>query len=208
MSEKENKILALFEQIEQGSKPAFDELFTLYYNKLLSLSRQYVKNHETAEEITSELFVKLWLKRSNLTSVLNPEVYLFTCVKNASLNVIRSEKQRQLIFSSDSASSPSKEQVIGKESSDIVNQELYRQLDKAVAKLPEQRRIIFILIKEDGLKSKAVAEILGLSIRTVENQLYKAVKSLADTLSGYLGYHPQARKSAGNAANSILSLFL
>ena len=208
MSEKVNKILVLFEQIEQGSKAAFDELFMLYHNKLLSLARQYVKNHETAEEITSELFVKLWLKRGKLSTVLNPEVYLFTCIKNASLNVIRSEKQRQLVFSSASASSKSHEQVISEQSSDIVNQELYRLLDDAVAKLPEQRRIIFILIKEEGLKSKAVAEILGLSIRTVENQLYKAVKSLADTLSGYLGYHPQAKKSAGSSTNSILSFFL
>ena len=93
MSEKELKILSLFKNIEQGNKAAFDELFMLYHHKLLSLARQYLKTLEGAEEITSELFVKLWLKRQNLSQVMSPEVYLFISIKNASLNLIRSEKR-------------------------------------------------------------------------------------------------------------------
>jgi RNA polymerase sigma-70 factor (ECF subfamily) len=203
MSEKEVKILSLFENIERGSKAAFDELFMLYHHKLLSLAKQYIKNKEGAEEITSELFVKLWLKRHNLSQVINPEVYLFISIKNACLNLIRSEKKRNSIFSL----SPPIEEPTNQENSGMADQELYSFLDEAVAGLPEQRRIIFILIKEDGLKTKAVAEIMGISVRTVENQLYKAVKSLADTLSLYLGYHPQNRKKPSVASQWLLSFF-
>lgn len=203
MSEKELKILSLFENIEQGSKAAFDELFMLYHHKLLCLAKQYIKSKEGAEEITSELFVKLWLKRHNLSQVINPEVYLFISIKNACLNLIRSEKKRNSIFS---LSSPI-EEPMNQENSGMADQELYRVLDEAVAGLPEQRRIIFILIKEDGLKTKVVAEIMGISVRTVENQLYKAVKSLADTLSLYLGYHPQNRKKRSVAFQWLLSFF-
>lgn len=203
MSEKERKILLLFENIEQGSKAAFNELFMLYHQKLLSLARQYVKSNEGAEEITSELFVKLWLKRHNLSQVINPEVYLFISIKNACLNLIRSEKKRNSIFSPFSSAEESLDQEI----SSMADGELFKLLDKAIAALPEQRRVIFILIKEDGLKTKAVAEIMGISVRTVENHLYKAVRSLADTLSFYLGYHPQNKKRRSAASQLLLSFF-
>ncbi|RZJ90762.1 MAG: RNA polymerase sigma-70 factor [Chryseobacterium sp.] len=203
MSEKERKILLLFENIEQGSKAAFNELFMLYHQKLLSLARQYIKSNEGAEEITSELFVKLWLKRHNLSQVINPEVYLFISIKNACLNLIRSEKKRNSIFSPFSSAEESLDQEI----SSMADGELFKLLDKAIAALPEQRRVIFILIKEDGLKTKAVAEIMGISVRTVENHLYKAVRSLADTLSFYLGYHPQNKKRRSVASQLLLSFF-
>ncbi|MEJ7779018.1 MAG: hypothetical protein WKF68_05460 [Daejeonella sp.] len=59
MPEEKLKIILLFEEIQYGNKAAFDELFFLYYDKLLSFARQYTKQHESAEEITSELFVKI-----------------------------------------------------------------------------------------------------------------------------------------------------
>ncbi|WP_231460654.1 MULTISPECIES: RNA polymerase sigma-70 factor [unclassified Pedobacter] len=191
MSENEGKILSLFKAVQQGDKAAFDELFLLYHQKLISLARHYVTSQEDAEEITSEMFVKLWLKRGNLSKVSNPEVYLFILIKNASLNVVRSEKRRKLIFSSSTAEEIALYQAVSNPS----DRELFLLLNNAVAALPQQRKIIFKLIKEEGLKSKVVAEIMDISVRTVENQLYKAVKSLADTLSGYLGYHPQAKKN-------------
>ncbi|MET0571929.1 MAG: RNA polymerase sigma-70 factor [Pedobacter agri] len=203
MSEKERKILSLFANIEQGSKAAFNELFMLYHHKLLSLARQYIKGNEGAEEITSELFVRLWLKRHNLSQVINPEVYLFISIKNACLNLIRSEKKRNSIFSPFSSA----EQSLNQEISNMADHELFKLLDKTIAALPDQQRIIFILIKEDGLKTKAVAEIMGISVRTVENHLYKAVKSLADTLSFYLGYHPQNQKRRNVASQWMLCFF-
>jgi len=203
MSEKELKILSLFANIERSSKAAFNELFILYHPKLLSLARHYIKGNEGAEEITSELFVKLWLKRHKLSKVINPEVYLFISIKNACLNLMRSEKKRNSIFSPLSSA----EESLNQEISSMADHELFKLLDKAVAALPEQRRIIFILIKEDGLKTKAVAEIMGISVRTVENHLYKAVKSLADTLSLYLGYHPQNHKRRSVASQWLLSFF-
>ena len=204
MSENELKILELFKNIEQGSKAAFNELFRLYHHRLLSVARQYLNYSESAEEITSELFVKLWLKRENLSRVIHPELYLFISIKNASLNLLRSEKKRKVVLCPISFVEEPQDQ----EALDMADKELYRLLNEAVAGLPEQRRIIFILIKENGLKSKAVAEIMGISIRTVENQLYKAVKSLANTLSLYLGYHPQGNKRRGGISQLILSFFL
>jgi RNA polymerase sigma-70 factor (ECF subfamily) len=82
-------ITILFKEINEGSQPAFDELFLNYYNRWVAFAQQYVKRQEYAEEITLDLFVKLWLKRKELSQILNPQVYLFVAVKNASLNQLR-----------------------------------------------------------------------------------------------------------------------
>jgi RNA polymerase sigma factor (sigma-70 family) len=79
--------------------------------------------------------------------------------------------------------------------SDLERKELALKLNKAVEALPEQRKIIFRLVKENGLKCREVAQILNISRRTVENQMFKAVKTLADALTPYLGYNPQKRIS-------------
>ncbi|MDQ8005900.1 MAG: RNA polymerase sigma-70 factor [Pedobacter sp.] len=201
MSEKE-KIKLLFQEIQQGNKEAFNHFFTIYYWRLVAFAKQYTKHLESAEEISSELFVKLWLKRSEFSSILNPEVYLYVSVKNACLNLIRSGK-RQLAVIEDENNL----EVSSANYSHLEDKELVKLLDAAVSSLPEQRKIIFKLIKEDGLKTSTVAQILGLSRRTVENQLYKAVKTLADEISGYLGYHPQAKAAKKSLPPALSMLF-
>lgn len=207
MPEEKLKIVVLFKEIQEGNKNAFEELFSLYYDKLLSFARQYTKQQESAEELTSELFVKLWLKRNELSKVINPEVYLYVSIKNACLNLIRAEKRRYLLF----AAWPDEQKIIeplDKNTAGMDDKELMRLLNLAVMGLPVQRQLIFRLIKEQGLKSNIVAEILGISVRTVENQLYKAVKTLADSISGYLGYHPQAKISKKQALSDLSLFFL
>lgn len=207
MPEEKSKIVLLFKEIQYGNKAAFDELFGLYYNKVLAFARQYTKQLEAAEEVTSELFVRIWLKREGLSNVLNPEVYLYISAKNACLNLIRSDRKRHLLFAEQSGEQ-SLEQVSDKGGMVIEDNELVKLLDLAVAALPKQRKLIFVLIKEHGLKSSAVAQILGISIRTVENQLYKAVKTLADSISGYLGYHPQVKISRKQPLSDLSLFFL
>ena len=75
MLKPERPIAILFKEVHEGSQPAFDELFLNYYNKLVAFAQQYVKQRQRAEEITSDLFVKLWVKRRDLAHIINPEVY-------------------------------------------------------------------------------------------------------------------------------------
>ena len=100
MGDKKSKITLLFREVQHGSTNAFDELFFLYYDKLLVFAQQYTKQLESAEEITSELFVKIWIKREGLSQIVNPEVYLFIAIKNACLNLIRAEKNGTYFLSS------------------------------------------------------------------------------------------------------------
>ncbi len=205
MPAQKSKIELLFKEIQNGNQVAFDELFMHYHDQLLSFAKQYVKQQETAEEITSELFVKIWLNRATLSKVLHPEVYLFVAVKNACLNLLRANKKRQQVFT-ETPDEPSLAAHIQHHNL-MEEKELFQLLNQAVAALPEQRRLVFKLIKEQGLKTAAVAELLGISKRTVENQLYKAIKTLAESISGYLGYHPQNKISKTQALAELRLLF-
>lgn len=203
MPSKTNPIASLFREIGLGNTRAFDELFITYYDKVLAFALQYTKQPESAEEITSELFVRIWLKRAMLAEVQNPEVYLFVSIKNACLNWIRANQKRAVLFVSGDVQTA--ERPLDFTGNLLAEKELARLLDRTVAALPEQRRIIFKLIKEQGLKRHEVAEILGLSIRTVENQLHKAIIHLADAISGYLGYDPRKKtdKKMGTGLNIL-----
>jgi RNA polymerase sigma-70 factor (ECF subfamily) len=153
----------------------------------------YVNQKEIAEEIVSDVFVKCWLNRKTLTEILNPETYLFVAVKNQSLNHIKKYSSIHLVQIDETNSvefvntfNPQKE---------IENKELIFRMDKAITALPQQCRIVFRLIKEDGMKYKEVAEILNISPRTVQTQLFRAIKKLSVVLSNYNKLTDQAHKT-------------
>ena len=162
---------------------AFELLFHLLNNSLTKFCILYVNQREIAEEIVSDVFVKCWLNRKTLTDILNPETYLFVAVKNQSLNHIKKYSSIHLVQIEETNSvefvntyNPQRE---------IENKELIFRMDKAITALPQQCRIVFRLIKEDGMKYKEVAEILNISPRTVQTQLFRAVKKLSIVLSNY-----------------------
>ncbi|MFA6277268.1 MAG: RNA polymerase sigma-70 factor [Pedobacter sp.] len=206
MPEKKDHLIVLFKEIQFGNTHAFDELFLRYHDKLLAFALHYVKQLESAEEITSELFVKIWVKRALLSNIINPEVYLFISIKNASLNWLRSNYRKSQLVTVSSDEQPV--DIVSVYQTNLAEEkELSRILDLIVAKLPDQRRMIFKLIKEQGMKRHEVAEVLGISIRTVENQLHKAIITLADAISGYLGYDPRKKMSKTQKLSLITSLF-
>lgn len=163
-----------------------------YYDRLVNFVCGYVKQREPAEEIVSELFVRLWLKRSQLSLISSPEAYLYVSAKNAALNYCRDNPSFKSV-PVDEAVSGIAAASIAVPFSSLEDEELMMKLRQAIESLPARRKIIFKLVKEEGLKCREVAEILSLSVRTVENQLFKAVCSLAEDLDSYLGYRPGGR---------------
>lgn len=183
---------------------AFELFFHLLNNSLIKFCVLYVHQKEIAEEIVSDVFVKCWLNRKNLTEIQNPETYLFVAVKNQSLNHIKKYSSIHLVQIEETNSvefvntyNPQKE---------IENKELMFRMDQAIAGLPQQCRIVFRLIKEDGMKYKEVAEILNISPRTVQTQLFRAIKKLSVVLTHY-NKHTEAI-SKPNIINILGSLIL
>ncbi|RFM32158.1 RNA polymerase sigma-70 factor [Chitinophaga silvisoli] len=191
MLKPEESLLELFHDIGSGKETAFNELFMVYYEKLVLFAKYYVKQNESAEELVSAFFVRLWLKREQLTAVSNPAGFLYNGVKNAALNHLRDQQKHNIVIGEQEAGELFQFTEEGIASELVDQKELQQQLSMAIASLPEQRQLIFRLVREDGLKCKEVAILLELSVRTVENQVYQAVKSLAETMKSYLGYLPK-----------------
>jgi len=182
---------------------AFESLFYLFNTQLIKFCMMYVHQKEAAEEIVSDIFVKCWLNRKSLADIQRLDTYLFVAVKNQSLNYIKKYSNIHLVQIEDTNELRFVNTFNPQE--ELEKKELVFKLEQSIEALPQQCRIIFRLIKEDGLKYKEVAEILDISPRTVQTQLFRAMKKLSITLSTYL---TPARNAKGNEAllNIILLL--
>lgn len=195
-------IQQLFQAIALGDKSAFARCHQEYFLRLKQYAFTILKSEEQAEEATSDVFVKLWTRRDKLDIITHPQLYLFTMLKNNCLNRLRQNKNNPQHSTLLQEEPPA---VLAESPAEILeNKELFNLLQAAVEALPEQRRLIFKLIKEEDLKHKEVAELLELSVRTVENQLYKAIRQLAGHIEAYLDKKPNQR----SAGQRLLMLFI
>lgn len=182
---------------------AFERLYYTLFNKLIKFSVYYVHQREAAEEIVSEVFVKCWNNRRSLSHVDYPESYLFIAVKNQSLKYRKKYSNIHFVELEDNdfqlvdLSDPSKK---------LERKELHHRLDQAIEMLPAQARIVFRLIKENGLKYKEVAEILSISPRTVQTQLFRAIDKLRQTLKS-LSENSKSIEKNGKIFNILIILF-
>lgn len=190
MLHSDSDIKKLFRQISKGDKAAFDRLFRSQYDNLVRFARNFIADTSTAEGVVSDLFVALWMNKESLANVENPDTYLYVSVKNRCYNVLRSKKQTVSIEEQPDLS----ESEFENPHREMENRELYEKLNQLVNQLPEQQRLIFRMIKGNGLSAKQCAQILNLSTRTVETHVYKAVKQLEEAITDYLGYSPKKKK--------------
>ncbi len=152
----------------------FQNLFEKYYQNLCRFATGYVRDHDTAEEIVQQAFINLWNQKDNITPEGPVKSYLFTSVKNRCLNHIRDRKK----FRSYYLDIETELIIPVPEKDNIMEEDLEAQLAKALDKLPEKCREIFILCRFEEMKYKDVAEKLGISQKTVETQMSKALKIL------------------------------
>lgn len=184
MENNRNFILVLFKGICNNDQKSFNTLFQLYYKRLLNWGIGYVNNKQAAEEIVSDIFIKLWHNRAHLDNVEKPEVYLFTAVRNNALNYLKTFSRSKVVY----LENLPKEAFLYLDDpeKELEKKELYSKFQQAIDILPGQSKLIFKLVKEEGLKCKEVAEVLQISIRSVENQVYRAIKKLDEILTPFL----------------------
>lgn len=204
MRPDEAHIKNLQQQIASGNQQAFASLFRLLYPRLLSFALQYVHVKETAEEITNDVFIQLWNRKEYLEQVNNISTYLFVSVKNHSLNYLKK-------YSHIHVSVENNEGVTSLVNRDDPEQqlewkEMSFQLSQAIDNLPDQCRTVFKLIKEDGFRYKEVAEILGISPRTVETQLFRAMKKLQPLINSATAHSTKKNRKLPPSISSLLPL--
>jgi RNA polymerase sigma-70 factor (family 1) len=174
---------AVITAIQQGDERTFEKVFREYYEKLCHYAYSFLKDMDEAEEMVQGIFHYYWEKRESLEITISLKSYLYKMVYNRCLNVkkhekVKAEHQKHTIV--DFRQSPSYA------SDTAERQELEKQIDKAIESLSEQCRIIFKMSRFDELKYSEIAEQLGISPKTVENQMGKALKVLRQQLIEYL----------------------
>lgn len=179
------KIRYLQERIaREDDTIAYKELFVSFYNSLLRFALGMVKSKEMAEEIVSDVFIAIWEKRKRIASIGNLQVYLFIAVKNTALNYL--SRNKQVVENVEESSEELRSVYIDPEQL-MVTAEMVARIKTAIEQLPPKCRMIFTLVKEEELKYREVAEIMGISVKTVEAQLAIALKKIGTAVHFDIG---------------------
>jgi RNA polymerase sigma-70 factor (family 1) len=166
--------------ISRGDERKFRFLMEFISDDLFLFAMGFVRKKEIAEEIVSDVFVKIWETRSNLTEIENLKAYLFVSVKNSCISHIRKNRKENLV-SLDGLNNFLVPAVECPES-EYINAEKLNEIYDAIKQLPPKCRIVFSLAKFNGLKYKEIAEVMEISEKTVNNHLVFALKKLSDSL--------------------------
>jgi RNA polymerase sigma-70 factor, ECF subfamily len=172
----------LFDQVKKGDKKAFETLFREFYSHLCAYANTFVKDIDVAQDLVQEFLFHIWKIKADLPSDVPVKAYLFKSVHNRCLNVIKHQQikgkyeQHTLNEHKDNCF----------EESYSESEELHDKIRKTIDKLPPERKKVFIMHRYEELKYKEIAEKLNISIKTVENQIGKALAFLREELKDYI----------------------
>lgn len=169
--------------LADGDITTFEMLFRTYYQPLCNYAYTFLQDRQDAEEIVQSTFLMVWEKKNELAIRTSVKPYLYAMVRNACLNALKHEKIKQRHAGEELATA---ERSYDSVAHIVVTNELEIRIKEAIDELPEQCRMVFKLSRFEELKYSEIAEQLGISIKTVENHMGKALKIMRDRLRDYL----------------------
>ena len=180
----------LVQRIRGGEKEAFETLYRAYFVDLCEFTYRYVRLPAVCEEIVQDLFLNIWRRRDNLSPKGSIRSYLYKSARNGALDYLKHlEVQREYLKNYKLEKQLEWELLKLESAAGILEEEegveLSEAVRSAIASLPDQRRTIFLLSREDGLTYREIAEILDISVKTVETQMGRALATLRTLLAEY-----------------------
>lgn len=173
-------------RIKQGDIAAFNTLFKSVYLPLYIHCRKFIPDPEDAKDLLQNIFLRFWEKREEIDIHTSLNAYLYRAVQNECLNHLRSPGTIEI--TQNEISKPEKHEAVEERNpdSDLRVLEIEQITEKTIEELPEQCRSIFKLSRINGLKNQEIADKMNISVRTVETQIYRALKTLKSRLKDYL----------------------
>ncbi|HEX7754923.1 MAG TPA: RNA polymerase sigma-70 factor [Niabella sp.] len=165
---------------EDNCEHAFNELLRYYYPRLLSFANSVLNDRPLAEEIIQDIFVQLWENKKTLPAINNLSNYLYRAVKYSCFAQLGKRKRFQYVDFGESLM-----MEYTKPDSKMLSEENLKHITDAVNKLPPRCKLIFHLIKDEGLKYSEVASVLDISVKTVEAQMTIALRTLSQALAAF-----------------------
>ncbi len=170
---------AIHKVIFNDDQSAFEKIYKSYYNRLFRLAVSIVKSEELANEVYDDVMLNVWQKRRELRHVNNFTVYLYVSVKNASLRQLSKASKISYIHIDENFDVQDTTPTIQEE---LMSLELLAIINQSIAELSPQCKLVFKLVKEDGLKYKEVAEILNVTVKNVEYHMGNALKKISHNI--------------------------
>ena len=172
----------LLNRLKSGDQAAFDSIFRTHYAHCVRFAQGLLRDRSTAEDVAQEVMVELWRRREELAIYESLRAYLLRATRNRSLNQLRHanvQRRAEPHLAVDEA-------VAATGASELVAGELKDAIAAAIAELPPGCREVFQLSRSQGLRYAEIAATLGISVKTVESQMGKALKHLRNRLASWL----------------------
>jgi RNA polymerase sigma-70 factor (ECF subfamily) len=180
MSEREADADApLVARMRDGDVAAFDTLYHRYVERLYAFAFSYVRDGDVAEEVVQDVLCAMWERRAAWAPVGTLRAYLFSAVRYRALDVLRRQRDRQRLLDIERDDDVLAATAM---SSDVEANDVAASVQRAIAALPESRRRVLLLRWIDGLSYVDIAQVVGSSVKAVENQLNRTLKQLRTLL--------------------------
>ncbi len=172
----------LLVELRAGSQPAFDAIFRGHYAHLVAFAQSLLHDRGSAEDVAQDVMLELWRRRESLDIHESLRAYLLRATRNRALNQLRhaNVERRAEPFLMGEAS------IDAAGASHVVASELRAAIVSAITELPPGCREVFELSRTHGLRYAEIAATLGISVKTVESQMGKALRHMRNRLAAWL----------------------
>jgi RNA polymerase sigma-70 factor (ECF subfamily) len=180
----------IISEFRKGNVKVFEQIYQQNAASLLTFANSMVGDFDAAKDIVHDVFVTIWEKRSFLTINTSLKAYLYKCVRNACFDHFKHQKVIDKFQDHSKVELVEREigylSSIGEYSEEVLFEKRLEEVKRVIELLPEQCKKIFKLSRFEGLKNKEIALQLGISVRSVDTQIYRALKTLRDNCIDYL----------------------
>ncbi|MHB1278825.1 MAG: RNA polymerase sigma-70 factor [Bacteroidia bacterium] len=174
----------LLDRLRTDDESALKELFHLYYDALVHFVTPMLRDQDRARDVVQDVFFKIWEKRHDLQVTNSLKAYLYMAVRNHALNIIKRENRIEL--NDDEAVLEAKSGTHDGSYDRLREKDLQKKLAACLDLLPPKCRQVFELSRFEHFSNKDIADTLDISVKTVENQMTKALQLMRSNLLPYL----------------------
>ena len=168
------------ERIANDDQLAYRQLFIQFYGKLSRFVMGFTKNKELTEEIVSDVFINIWRRRKNIEEIKNLKLYLYVSAKNITFNYLKKLHRENFTDLDTVVIEPA--DPFADPSAALITREMNLKLKAVINALPPRCKLIYTIVKEDGLTYKQTAQLLGISETTLDNQISIALKKISGAI--------------------------
>jgi RNA polymerase sigma-70 factor (family 1) len=174
----ENELLG---QVTASNEAAFRQLYDGQHQRIYAFAFFLTRSDTLAEEVTQEIFIKVWTHREELSGIRHFDAWLKTLVRNQAFSYLKRLAKERLILQEISQRTQNESYST---ESEVLDKEYSRLLKQAIEQLPPQQKKVYLLSRQEGLKQEKIADSLGISVNTVKNHMKSALRNIKLFLDG------------------------